>query len=134
MPDKLTAKERKARAAQKSRDAVKASTNKRRAGKVTTYVSQKARTPKKRGRPKLSSAFTPNMGKPKGLSPQAAFETLRPDCVSPLDWFRLFTPDESMWEALVEEAAEAVADGELPKYPDDAPANVSRRKLREMAG
>jgi hypothetical protein len=134
VPDKkLTAKERKEQTAEKSRQATAGKKpSGRRAGRVTTYVSQKAKV--KKGRPKLTAAFTPKMMTPKGLSANARFDELRPDCISPLQWFQLFTPDESVWESLIEEAIEAVEDGELPRYADDGAANVSRRKLRELRG
>jgi hypothetical protein len=99
---KLTAKERKQQAAEKSREAVKKSKG-RRSGRVTTYVSHKAKKP---GRPKraINPAFVPKMEKPKGLSDEARFMELRPAGWSPIDWLRLFTPDEELWEAIVEEA------------------------------
>lgn len=100
----------------------------RRSGRVTTYVSEKAKVKPKR---KIRAKPT-EMGTPKGLSPQARFDDLRPDCVSPLQWFQLFTPDEDVWESLIEEAIDAVECGELPAYPEDGVANVSRRKLREL--
>ncbi len=133
MADKLTAKQRKEQAAAKEREKSGYKPKGRRSGRVTSYVSEKAKVkrPKKRA---IHPAFVPKMGKSQGLSPQARFDELRPDCISPLDWFRLFTPDESIWQELVEEAVEAVESGEIAAYPDDAPANVSRRRLREAMG
>ena len=133
MADKLTAKQRKEQAAAKERAKSGYKPKGRRSSRVTTFVSEKAKVkrPKKRA---INPAFIPKMGKPVGLSPEARFEELRPDCISPLDWFRLFTPDESIWPELVEEAVEAVEAGEIAGYPDDGPANVSRRRLREAMG
>lgn len=127
---KKTAKERKLAAKAKSKEAVKKAS--RRSGRVVSYVSAKAKQPKRRKT--QIEAFTPKMGKPKGLSPRARFDMLRPDCIHPWDWWQLFSEDESIWEAIASEAIEAVRDGEMREYPEDGIANVSRRKLRKLSG
>lgn len=99
---KLTAKERKQRAAEKSRTAVKKAKG-RRSGRVTTYVNHKAKAKPQARKPRSHKSFFPDMKTPKGLSPEAAFMELRPQGVSPIEWLRVFTPDESLWEAIVEE-------------------------------
>ena len=122
---KLSAKERKAQATAKER-AAKTKTSGRRASKVTTYVSQKAKV-KRSDMPHKS--YVHIMGKPKGLSAEARFDMLRPDCVSPFDWASFFTDDEDIWPEMVEEATDMAIDGDIEFYPKDGRANVSRRGL-----
>lgn len=93
-----SARERKQKARERSKEAVKVS---RRAGRVTTFVSQKAKQPKPA---KAKTAYVPEMRKPKGLSAAARFMELRPNGYSPIDWWELFHPDEELWPAIVEEA------------------------------
>lgn len=126
------ARERKLAAKRASANAVKKSKG-RRSGRVVTYTDKSVKTKPKLRKSQIE-AFRPKMGKPKGLSARARFDMLRPDCVSPHDWWQLFTDDEEIWPGIVEEAVYEVESGHMKRYPDDAPANVSRRKLRELQG
>ena len=109
----MTARERKAKAQARSREAVKSSGS-RRAGRVTTHRVD----PRSLGMPK-SLMSTPDksrlkikvdMHKPKGLSDEARFMDYRPKNISPIEWLRLFTPDEELWETMADEVAEMSPD------------------------
>lgn len=120
---KKTAKERKRKATPDKKVG-------RRSGKVTVH---KVKPTAKRLR-KINAAFIPKMRKPEPLSASARWSMLRPDEISPADWTQLFVTDEELWEAIREEAIEAVAEGMIKEYPADAPANLSRRRLQELQG
>lgn len=111
----MTARERKQKAQARSREAVsKATGSPRRAGRVQTHRVD----PRTLGMPK-SPMSTPDktrlkikvdMHKPKGLSDEARFMDYRPKNISPIEWLRLFTPDEELWETMAEEVAEMSPD------------------------
>lgn len=49
--------------------------------------------------------------------PQAVrFVEMRPKDVHPWDWHQLYTTDEELWDAIAEEATDAVESGELQRY------------------
>lgn len=48
---------------------------------------------------------------PHGLSLEAQWMEFRVSGWSPLDWWQLFTRDTSLWEFIIEEAKEEVANG-----------------------
>lgn len=50
------------------------------------------------------------------LSCQARFIEMRPKDVHPWDWHQLYTTDEELWDAIAEEAVDAVEAGELQRY------------------
>lgn len=95
-----TARERKRRVQEKSRVAV----NHRRASRVQSYVEPARRSKRKPPR-KVAVELAPEYPqdrKPYPLSLAAQFMELRPKCVSPIEWFRLFDHDVSIWPFLVE--------------------------------
>lgn len=103
MTEGLSAKERK-------RAAAKPKLSGRRAGRMTTYVDHSIKV-KRRKSEVHPSFFERGLRTPSGLSAEARFMELRPEGFSTLDWFRLFDPDEEMWEALAEEAIWEMTNG-----------------------
>lgn len=104
------ARERKLKAQEASRVAVQKSGQ--RSSRVVTYF-----IPGEKKRVKVNAMPShQSMGVPKGLSPQARFDMLKPDCVRPWDWLNLFTDDEELWPFIAEAAIEAVECGEFPRY------------------
>jgi hypothetical protein len=67
---------------------------------------------RKMRRAKVHQDYMSRMGKPKGLSCEARFMECRPVEVSPIEWLRLFTPDEDIWPFLAEEAVDVVKGGD----------------------
>jgi hypothetical protein len=86
-----------------------------RSGRVKIYTIRGTKGEKQK-RQAINKAFLPAMGKSEGLSAEARFDMLKPREVHPLEWFRLFTPNEELWEAIREEAIAAVQSGEMEKY------------------
>jgi len=86
-----------------------------RTSRVKVYTIKGSKGEKVR-RNKVHPSYQSAMAKPKGLSAEARFEMLKPPEIHPLDWFRLFTPEEELWEAIREEAIEAIGTGEMKRY------------------
>lgn len=79
----------------------------RRSGKVTIVKAAK-RTTKSAT---INAAWKYPYQKPKGLSVEARWMELKPEGWNMLDWFRLFDPNEDLWESLWAEAYESTLEG-----------------------
>lgn len=111
MPESKSARERKLEARRRSSGPVS-----RRTSNVVSYSMERSTAPSK-PKPPRSKAFNPMMGKPKGLSPEAEWDTLRPKNIHPLDWVRNYPGDDKdLWEDTISEIKAALKAGELVAY------------------
>jgi transcriptional regulator with XRE-family HTH domain len=107
-----TARERKLAVRQRSAEACLKSGKK--TSKVRTF-SIKPQDKTKQQKPRHSKAFYPVMAKPREPSLEARFMDLKPEGMYVIDWWRNYTPDESLWPDMVEEAITALEAGEFQK-------------------
>ncbi len=98
----MAAKDRK----RKEPSITKEQASSRRAGRVITHRVQPTSpvgTKLQDAEANLRRARQVQMAKPVGLSVEARFMEMKPDGYHVLDWWRLFTIDESQWDDILEE-------------------------------